>query len=620
MCGIAGLITRQPTAPANPSLVQRMTQCLSHRGPDADGIWHEESIALGHRRLSIIDLTDGANQPLPDHTGRYVITFNGEIYNYQAIRQQLADYPFRTQSDTEVILAAYERWGTDCLRHFNGMFAFAIWDRQTRQLFAARDRLGKKPFYYFLNNQYLLFASEVRALLKTDLVPRTLNPAALNTYLMYQTVPEPDTLVAGVRQLPAGHYALFANNQWTETRYWDLFTPPPVDPALIQNAGTIQQQVHTLLRGAVGSRMVSDVPLGAFLSGGIDSSAVVALMAEQSEQPVNTFTVTFGEVAFNESAYAQAIAKRFNTRHTELPLSADRLLHELPTILASMDQPSGDGPNTYMVAEMTKQAGITVALSGLGGDEVFAGYSTFGRYARLRQLAWLWYLPTGIRKQLLSSLSPGRNKAKINELAALTSLNPAGLFPLFRQSMPASGVAELVGKSAATTTPFEALFRQRQASLALLPPQSQLTISELTTYTQPLLLRDADQMSMAHALELRVPLLDYTLIEFMLRVPDRYKNTAAPKQLLVDSLVPLLPQTLLQRPKMGFSFPWEQWMRHELRTFCSDRLHNLGQRGLIDSSILSQSHSQFLQGHPDVTWNHIWLLVVLEDWLDANDF
>ncbi|ARK11357.1 asparagine synthase (glutamine-hydrolyzing) [Fibrella sp. ES10-3-2-2] len=614
MCGIAGLITR-PESPANPELVRFMTTQLQHRGPDFEGIWAEEQVALGHRRLSIIDLTSGANQPLLARNQRYVITFNGEIYNYLSLKAQLTGYSFQTNSDTEVILAAYERWGTACLQHLNGMFAFAIWDRHTKQLFAARDRLGKKPFYYYQTNDVFVFASEVRALLSTGLVPRRLNTSVLPHYLMYQTVGPPHTLVAGIRQLPPGHFGLLAAHRWAETCYWTPTELTAADPALLHNQTSIQKQVRHLLQESVARRLISDVPIGAFLSGGVDSSAVVALMAEQSEQPINTFTVTFRESEFDESVHARAIARRFNTRHTELPLSASQLLDELPSILASMDQPSGDGPNTYMVSKLAKAAGITVALSGLGGDEVFAGYSTFKRYARLRQLNWLWKLPTAVRHQLLFWALPGANPQKLASLVSLPSLDPAYLFPLLRQSTSAPIANQLLGTPLAQHS-FAQLPQLGQRPLA---PLSQLTVNELLTYTEPLLLRDYDQMSMAHALELRVPLLDYTLIEFLLQVPDHYKQTNVPKQLLLDALQPLLPGQLAKRSRMGFSFPWAQWMRQDLRAFCTERIQRLSQRGLFDTATLQTHYQHFLRGEPGTSWNQIWLLVVLDDWLDRND-
>ncbi|MEZ0539264.1 asparagine synthase (glutamine-hydrolyzing) [Fibrella arboris] len=618
MCGIAGFITPLDSV-ANRTTVQRMINHMSHRGPDADGLWAEANVVLGHRRLSIIDLSETANQPFIDYSGRYVIVFNGEIYNYQSIRQRLADYPFRTHSDTEVVLAAYDRWGIECLHAFNGMFAFAIWDRQTARLFAVRDRLGKKPFYYAQVGESLLFGSEVRALLASDQIPRRLNRAVLPAYLQYQTVPAPGTLVESIWQLPAGHYAYYVNGQWQEAPWWQLTAPPAADPTIWQRPSTLHAHIGQLLRAAVARRMVSDVPLGAFLSGGIDSGAVVALMAEQSEQPVNTFTITFEETAYDESVEARAMARRFNTRHTELPLRPTQLLTEMPAILTSMDQPSGDGPNTYMVSKLTKEAGITVALSGLGGDEVFAGYSTFRRYARLRQLRLLWQLPKAVRMELLNRLSPNLNRQKMLDLAQLPSLDPLKLFPLFRQSASTAMINRLLNTSL-NSNPFSSLLSTHWPTLRQLPPMSQLTVSELTTYTQPLLLRDADQMSMAHALELRVPLLDYELVEFMLQLPDSHKMNGHPKHLLVKSLDRLLPDELLTRPKKGFGFPWAVWLRHDLAHFCTQQIEQLAKRDLFDSATLRQFYNRFQAGDSSVSWNQIWLLVVLEHWLTEHNF
>ncbi|CCG99599.1 asparagine synthase (glutamine-hydrolysing) [Fibrella aestuarina BUZ 2] len=615
MCGIAGLVARrQPLA--DPQLVERMTGAMPHRGPDASGLWSEGPIALGHRRLSIIDLNEAANQPLADGAGRYRLVFNGEIYNYRELRAQLSGYPFRTQSDTEVLLAAYTRWGTGCLQHLNGMFAFALWDRQTQQLLLARDRMGKKPLYYYLDDQHLLFASEVRALLQTGLVPRRLNDSALPTYLMYQTVPSPDTLVQNVRQIEPGHYALFARDQWVEQPYWDLLQPTPADPVLLSSATAVRAEVRRLMQGAVARRMVSDVPFGAFLSGGVDSSAVVALMAQQSEQPVNTFTISFAEQQVDESAQARQLARRFNTRHTDLCLRPTDLLAELPKLLASMDQPSGDGPNTYMVSKLTKEAGITVALTGLGGDELFAGYSTFGRYARLRQLRWLWQLPEGLRRPVLNTVLRTINPTKRQALIQLPSLAPPRLFSLFRQSFTASEVATLLGPTGAN--PVADWLTRHDTDLRRLPTLSQVSVSELMSYAMPLLLRDADQMSMAHALELRVPFFDYTLIEFLLQVPDTYKAASPPKRLLVDALRPLLPESVLQRPKMGFSFPWASWLRGDLRAFCQQRLAQLAQRDLFRPGTIEAMWATFLRAEPGSSWNQLWLLVTLDDWLERH--
>lgn len=342
-------------------------------------------------------------------------------------------------------------------------------------------------------------------------------------------------------------------------------------------------------------------------------------MAEQSEQPVNTFTITFREAAYDESAHARSLSRRFNTRHTELPLLPHRFLSDLPALLSSTDQPSGDGPNTYVVSKLTKEAGITVALSGLGGDELFAGYSTFRRYARLRQLRTLWLLPKRARQLALQGLAPGTNRQKMTDLANLPSLQPAGLFPLLRQSLSATAVGALLGRPAGVTS-YEAWFAANRSSLVALPLMSQVSVSELVTYTMPLLLRDADQMSMASALELRVPLLDYELVEFMLQVPDKYKLTPAPKQLLVEALGPLLPADLLTRPKQGFGFPWAHWLRHELAPFCAQQIEHLAQRDLFNSHALRHLYRRFQAGDPSVGWNQVWLLVALENWLTEHTF
>jgi asparagine synthase (glutamine-hydrolysing) len=336
MCGIAGIIN-QNGSPVDPTTLRRMTDRMHHRGPDATGAFVEGATALGHRRLSIIDLSAGANQPMADSSGRYRIVFNGEIYNYLQVKSDIKDYCFQTRSDTEVILAAYIKWGVACLKHLNGMFAFAIWDGEEQLLFLARDRVGKKPLYYYQNEHTFLFASEVRALLSTELIPRQIRPSAVATYLKYQTVSAPDTLIDNVFQLPAGHYALFHRNQFSLHAYWSLLQPTRHYEK--QDATATRRHVKTMLQAAVGRRMVSDVPLGAFLSGGIDSSAVVALMAEQSEQPINTFSINFQERAYNESVYSDLIAKRFNTRHTPFQLAASDFLKELPAILGDLDIP-----------------------------------------------------------------------------------------------------------------------------------------------------------------------------------------------------------------------------------------------------------------------------------------
>ena len=353
-----------------------MTDRLSHRGPDAEGFFLSDQAALGHRRLSIIDLSDTANQPIFDASGRYAIILNGEIYNYRDVKAAvLPDYPYKTKGDAEAVLAAYLRYGAKCLDMLNGMFAFAIWDDELKEMFVARDRLGVKPLYYsHTDSGALVFASEIRAILATDLVPRRLNQAALHEYLQYQSVYSPRTIVENIHQLSAGTYGILRNGDFSITPYWQI-DKTQADISSDRNA--IVRDIGALFRQSIERRMVSDVPVGAFLSGGIDSSAVVAMMAEVSDQPVNTFSVVFDEKLFDESRYSSLIAKKFRTHHTRIDLRADDFLAELPNTLKAVDSPSGDGLNTYVVSKVTRQSGIKVALSGLGGDELFAGYHYF---------------------------------------------------------------------------------------------------------------------------------------------------------------------------------------------------------------------------------------------------
>ena len=354
-----------------------MTDAIAHRGPNAEGHYVDESVALGHRRLSIIDLSPEANQPFFDSTGRYAMVFNGEVYNFMDIRHQLADYPFRTNCDTEVVLAAYIRWGEACLSRFYGMFAFAVWDKQEQRLFVVRDRLGIKPLYFYQDEKKFLFASEIRPLLASGLVAKKLDQEGLYDYFNYQTVHAPRTIVEGVFQLNPGEYAILKNGTFTKKTYWKL---APDQPDIVEGSyGEVKKQVRRLMLESVERRLVSDVPLGAFLSGGIDSTAVVALMAEVADQAVDTFSVVFEEPQFDESEYSELVARRFNTRHHPMLLKPQDFLNALPNALMAMDSPSGDAINTYVVSKVTKEAGVTVALSGLGGDELFAGYPLFLR-------------------------------------------------------------------------------------------------------------------------------------------------------------------------------------------------------------------------------------------------
>ncbi|RAU83283.1 asparagine synthase (glutamine-hydrolyzing) [Pontibacter arcticus] len=624
MCGISGIIGIQSSAEAGPVL-DRMNEAIAHRGPDDSGGVVEAGVALGQRRLSIIDLSCAGHQPMISPDGNLVLIFNGEIYNFLELKQELKEYPFQTQTDTEVILAAYKRWGRECVHHFNGMFAFVLWDKAAGDIFIFRDRLGIKPLYYYQHDNLLLFSSEVRALLSSGYVPRKLNKAALSDYLRYQTVHAPETMVEGVKMLMPGHGIHIKNGAYTFFQYWSPEKNYSRE-AEGKSYQEIKQNVQQLLLSAVERRLIADVPFGAFLSGGIDSSAIVGLMSQVAKKKVKTFAVTFEEEAFSEAKYAAAIAKKFNTEHTEIRLTPNDFLGLIPAALKAMDHPSGDGPNTYVVSKVTKEAGITMALSGLGGDELFGGYDVFKRMLTLQKNQWVAGLPLAARKlagQAIHTLKPSVASAKIDELLRLPSWQLNYTYPITRQVLSDAYLQKLTNQSKLEPNRVQQLVAESRQLQALqphkLPLLSQVSIAEIGTYMQNTLLRDTDQMSMAHALEVRVPFLDYELVEYVLGVPDEHKYPTSPKRLLTESLGDLLPMDIINRPKMGFVLPWQNWLKEEMFSFADQKLNNLGDRSAFNADELKELWSKFRRGDATVTWSRIWYLVVLENWLEENE-
>jgi asparagine synthase (glutamine-hydrolysing) len=624
VCGITGVFNLNATQNAQ-FVIKTMTDALAHRGPNSEGFFTEGSkIALGHRRLSIIDLSTSANQPFEDNSGRYVLIFNGEIYNYQDIKPLLPEYNFKTTSDTEVILAAYIKWGKDCLQHLNGMFAFAIWDKKNESLFVARDRLGVKPFYYHYDGQTFLFASEMRALLHSGLVPRKIDRYAVRDFLVFQSVYAPYTIIKDIFQLMPGECATVSAKGFEKSLYWSI-EKPSSDIEIPKDAQTAQKKVRELLTASIERRMISDVPLGAFLSGGIDSSAVVALMSEVSTQKVDTFTVAFHEEKFDESYFADIVSKKFNTHHTNIRLTPADFLKELPEALDAVDSPSGDGLNTYIVSKVTKQAGITVALSGLGGDELFAGYNYFSHFKRIHSsFPMYWKIPQGLRKPVVSLanlLLPNNPKNnRILQILKASEPSMAEIYSLFRLINSVKETKELLKDTDSSPLIIEKLLTDRKADTAKLPVLSQVTVAELLGYTLNVLLRDTDQFSMASALEVREPFFDFPLVEYVLDVPDAFKyDPSIPKSLLVKALHPLLPDEIVNRPKMGFSFPWKEWLLTDLRSFCEKNIDYLAKCGLFDEKAIKQEWALFLHTKgKKVAWVKIWQLVVLSHWLKKN--
>ena len=625
MCGINGFIPGNFLNVQKEAVVKKMNATLSHRGPDDDGTWHNDALCLGHRRLSIIDLSPESNQPFFSNDKRYVIIYNGELYNYKDLKLELqrsahgsgdVPYFFKTASDTEVILAAFIRWGNKCLDYFNGMYAFAIYDTETGKLLIARDRIGVKPLYYYYGDEGFMFSSEIRPIIHSGIKTFSLNSEVVGEYAMYQTVFAPNTIIKGIKMLMPGHIIEYDNGKPAISQYYSV--------SKISNAAKdlsyteICNKVNELLGASVQRRLVADVPFGAFLSGGIDSSAVVGLMSKVSTEKIRTFNISFDESEFSEAKYARLIAKKFNTEHHEIKLSPADFLKQLPEALHAMDHPSGDGPNTYIVSKATKNAGVTMALSGIGGDELFAGYDVFKRMAELQKKSWLNAVPGFARKAAGFAIQKRKRSVggnKIEELLGQPAINFNSAYPLSRSVFTQKELAKLLKAAAPFTNIQKIIAAVPQVKEHLL---SAVSIAEINTYLQNVLLRDADQMSMAVALEVREPFLDYQLIDFVLSVSDEYKYPHTPKKLLTDSLGDLLPGEIVNRPKMGFTLPWQYWLKNELKTFCEKNIHEFAEYDFANTATIKGLWQRFLENDKTVTWSRIWHLAVLNNWLKEN--
>lgn len=575
MCGIAGgLFSPRFTADRRRDIGQRLLAAIRHRGPDGEGIWAADTAVpspdtpaplLVHSRLAIIDTSRAGAQPMSGRGLASWITFNGEIYNFGRIRPRLeaAGHIFDSKTDTEVILRGYCTWGPAILQELRGMFALAIWNPEARELLLARDRFGIKPLYVARGEDWFLFASEVRALLATGLVEPTLDLDGLWHYLAYQTTPAPRTLIDGIEAVgPGSSLTISPNRREARNIYWDLTASgAPLADATPEQT---RKEVHRLLLDSVTSHLVSDVPVGAFLSGGIDSSAVVAMMREAGVTP-RTFSVGFAEAEFDESAHAEHVASLVGSEHTAIKLTEQDLLDTLPEALAAMDQPTGDGVNTYIVSRAVRQTGLTVALSGLGGDELFGGYPSFSRLPRAAEVGKVWGRSSeqvrGFAGRALR-LVGGTSVLATKAAAAVESDGSlAALYPLTRQLFTDEQRLSLFAPAwrprfASVPDPYVPLLKTAFARMPDSGPVTQVSYAESRTYMHDVLLRDTDQMSMAHALEVRVPLIDHVLADYVMSVPDPLKAPGAtPKPLLVESLGSALPREIVHRPKKDLRCP-----------------------------------------------------------------
>ncbi|MFD9219686.1 asparagine synthase (glutamine-hydrolyzing) [Streptomyces sp. NPDC060064] len=615
MCGVAGIVS---TSPPDPERVRVMCRLIAHRGPDGEGFHTDAHAALGMRRLAIIDVA-GGDQPVYNEDGTVAAVFNGEIYNFAELRERLigCGHRFTTNSDTEVLVHLYEDHGEDLVGHLRGMFAFAIWDAARRRLLLARDRVGKKPLYYRQAGASLAFASELKALVADPAVPRELDPVALHHYLTYQYVPAPWSIYRSIRKLPPGHLLVWQDGEVRLRRYWKLdFTPQQV--GCEREAA---EQARELLLDATRVRMVSERPLGAFLSGGIDSSAVVAAMARVSDQPVKTFCIGFDDQRYDERSYAATVARRYGTDHHEFVVAGSSALEILPTVTRHFDEPFADSSAipSFFVAQLSREH-VTVVLNGDGGDESFGGYR---RYAYMKRVGRMQapYRLHGALNRLGSALVEGSTTPRLRRVGRglrLLGDTPqhryATLMSYFTREAKDALYTDAMREQVAGVNSYELVTEMFDTSRAD-EDVNRLMDVDVNTYLPGDLLVKVDITTMAHSLEARSPFLDHHLMEWAAGLPGRWKvDGQVTKALLKKAMTPWLPSELITRPKAGFGVPLADWLRCELRPLAFDLLtdHTARSRGLFRPDVVRQ----LLQDHDEGRDRslQLWSLLQFELW------
>ncbi|MEA4989942.1 Asparagine synthetase [glutamine-hydrolyzing] 1 [bioreactor metagenome] len=636
MCGIAGIcqVDASPLTPEAGQWVKAMTDRMSHRGPDGEGQWSSGPVCLGHRRLSIIDLS-GGGQPMHSADGQMTVTFNGEIYNYAELKEQLTALggQFQTSSDTEVILEGYRIWGPDCLARFDGMFAFALWDNQQRRLFCARDRFGKKPFFYTVQHGRLYFASELTGIEQLRHLSLTMNPQAVMRYLAYEYVPTPHSVYTEVQSLPPSHMLLLQDGNLSISRYWDMPMPDESDN---RSDNELCEELRFLLSRAVRRRMVSDVPLGVFLSGGIDSSIVAGLMARQSSTAIKTFSIGFSEASYDESRYARIVAKAFATDHHERVLSAEECADTLPGIISRMDVPMADASvaPTWLLSGVTREK-VTVALGGDGADELWAGYE---HYIGFKVAQWYNAAPSALRKGIIEPLAQllPSSAGYINPRLAVATFLRAAHAPAWQrvQTMLTAftpDMQESILDSAfkAQQPGFlapEVLFAPTREHYDHWQPQNAATplARAFHVYARQFMLDDilvkVDRCSMLHSLEVRAPFLDKDAAEFAARLPvSRKLHGFKRKWLLKKAFAELLPDEILYRNKRGFQIPVAQWLRGRMRPLMEDLLSEstLKAQGIFNHQAVRALMDEHVSGRADLR-KPLWTLLVFQLWWRAR--
>jgi asparagine synthase (glutamine-hydrolysing) len=601
-----------------------MNDRLIHRGPDDSGVSCNGPAGLGQRRLAIIDLSPEGTAPLPNEDKTVWVTFNGEIYNYRSLRSGLErkGHRFRTKTDTEVIVHLYEEHGTDCLAHLRGMYAIAIWDSSRHRLFAARDRLGQKPFFYAHSSSGLLFASEIKALLPEQEVPRRPNLSALDAYLTYQYVPSPVTAFEGIKKLPPAHFLSCELDGTLEIkRYW---SPPASTPTTDTSGESLYTAIRSQIREAVELRMVSDVPIGALLSGGIDSGTTVAMMAAASDRPVETFTLGLkGFSSMNEMPLARKVAERYGTNHHELVIEPEAT-EILPWLVRHYDEPFADSSAlpTYYISKLAREH-VTVALAGDGGDESFAGY---GRYGRMQRWSAVDIIPQPMRRTFVGGLERAARMlptahwtTKLQKGLQMIASSTRGRYRLYRSIFKPQDKRHAYGERFIQAKKSRTGFETAVSYDGDEPLLQWMMRNDQQNYLAECLNTKVDMASMANSLEIRAPFQDHKLVEFAASIPAEKKWThGQSKSLLREAVRPLLPDEIIDKPKSGFSIPIGQWFRTDLKPLLFETLldHRAASRDLLRPDFVQHLVNDHLSGKRDCTWQ-LWPLVCMELWFRA---
>ncbi|MDZ7369672.1 MAG: asparagine synthase (glutamine-hydrolyzing) [candidate division KSB1 bacterium] len=622
MCGICGVIHRRREEPVDAAVLKRMCDVVIHRGPDGEGQAVFDGAGIGMRRLSIIDLEGGA-QPMYNEDHTLAIVFNGEIYNHNELREKLTakGHRFRTRCDTEAIIHAYEEYGVDCPNHLNGMFAFAVYDIPKHRLFLARDRLGVKPLYYALDDHRLLFGSEIKSILQVPGVPRSIDPHALDAFLTFEYIPAPMSIFQAVRKLPPGHWLLYEDGRCTIRAYWSLQYAASAEPQ-----HRLFERFRELLEDAVRIRLMSDVPLGAFLSGGLDSSSVVAMMHRTAAERVKSFSIGFTDATYNELPYARTVARWFDTEHHE-EIIEPQVVSLTEKILWMLDEPFGDFSvfPTYLVSQMARRH-VTVALSGDGGDELLAGYDTY----IAQKMAAKWnrlpsFLRRGVLEPIIERLPPTeKKKGLINRAKRFVEgarlpekLQHVRWMIFLQQSEKELLYSPDFSRALAGYDSFGFLDEYFRSSGSNVPLDQQEYV-DIKTYLVDDILVKVDRMSMAVSLEARVPFLDYRFVEFAATLPPHLRlNGNRTKYILREALRDVLPPLILRRGKEGFSIPIKNWLKNELKPMMMEALSetNVRAKGYFSPSYVQKLIDEHLRGVENHS-HRLWALMVFHLWHD----